>query len=519
MFDTADRPGLCHYQDCSNLALVDGGGLGPCFCCGYQGCALHLGYEHDTCFSILQVIGAVAGAAGPVKVATLALRPGVRSRLDLPPAPEGLRDADLQAATWKYGSMNVHFPVVFEDGAVWQARVKMEDYWPKSLRRAVVEREVATLRACIPSCRGSCRTPHPVFMLVEHVEGITFYKALKTKKWDDPTDVFESVILPDLAAFYIKLTSKPFTEIGCLALAPASTDQVTVGPLQASVNPVFWSAGAMGPFGTNATAWLARIDHVLWLLDQGAIYPPNGDKMHCWGPVASDPVAMYLVHLEARRLVQGCAEMAEAAPTYICHNDDNGDHYLLAEDGRVRGVIDWEMAYTAPLAEVFATNYLWKNGPEGPSRDELRLCDLFVAAGRGDLAAQVKKCRKYHYLRALVGGPHRLVTIDSVWRLRRSFLGDAAGPVPPSLGAWMADRMGELGDDGLLRKIAARVWEGEGGAQAVARQRERYIQQHEAHCQKQKDEAEKAAAKGKEGKQAEDTTSSHDLKGAEESHL
>lgn len=92
-----------------------------------------------------QFLGAVGGAAGPVKAATMALRPGIRSRVELPPAP--VIDSDYNQHGIKHGSMNVHIPVLFEDGVHWMARIKMEDYWPKTLRRAVAEKEVVTLQA------------------------------------------------------------------------------------------------------------------------------------------------------------------------------------------------------------------------------------------------------------------------------------------------------------------------------------------------------------------------------------
>lgn len=191
-----------------------------------------------------------------------------------------------------------------------------------------------------------------MFILSQYVEGVDVRTADRNNTFDNWSKIRNDVVLPDMAAFYYKVVSLPFTGIGSVVRQPAPIDGgegaedaaplFTVGPLVGQVRPMCWSV-SLGPFTTNQDAWVARIDHVLNLLDQGAIYPSNGHTMTLMFAFASDPIVMYLLHLEARKLVLGCEEMAKVEPTYICHDDDNGDHYIMADDGHINGIIDWEL--------------------------------------------------------------------------------------------------------------------------------------------------------------------------------
>lgn len=49
----------------------------------------------------------------------------------------------------------------------------------------------------------------------------------------------------------------------------------------------------------------------------------------------------YLIALEMKTLVEGCAEM-DIGPWYIKHADDRGDLILFDEKGQITGVIDWD---------------------------------------------------------------------------------------------------------------------------------------------------------------------------------
>ncbi|WOO82568.1 uncharacterized protein LOC62_04G006051 [Vanrija pseudolonga] len=521
MFDTVDNPGYCHYTNCKQLAVVDGAGIGPCMS------RLPDPDDKDKSDWLIMTrfqtaarfLGAVGGAAGPIKAATMALRPGIRSRVELPPAP--VIDSDYNQHGIKHGSMNVHIPIIFEDGVRWMARIKMEDYWPKSLRRAVAEKEVATLQALhsvAPEFVPDAWMPPNINPSVD------VRTADRNKTFENRSKLYNDVILPDMAAFYYKVVSLPFTGIGSVVRQPAVTNGgeggegvdsaaplFTVGPLRGQVRPMYWST-SLGPFTTNQDAWVARIDLVLDLLDQGAIYPSNGHTMQSMFSFASDPIVTYLLHLEARKLVLGCEEMAKVEPTYICHDDDNGDHYIMADDGHIKGIIDWELAYTAPLAEMLATKYAGRDELE-LSATEMRLLELFTAAGRTDLADALKGCRKYHKLKAVVGRGSKFLDIDHIWSLRQAFLGDEAGDMPESLDVWVAAKKEELKDDPLLQKIQSRISESD--AEAILKARNDAKKEMEAR-QKRKDAAEKAAKekaeKEKEGNSAKDEAK----KGAED---
>lgn len=78
------------------------------------------------------------------------------------------------------------------------------------------------------------------------------------------------------------------------------------------------------------------------------------------------------------------------------------------------------------------------HGSDALSVPEKMLHDEFVALGRTDLAQAVAGCHKYMRLHYLLGSilAHadivRVLNFTQVWYLRRSFLGELAGPEPKS---------------------------------------------------------------------------------------
>jgi len=159
----------------------------------------------------------------------------------------------------------------------------------------------------------------------------------------------------DFAAFFIGLEKARFSGVGslCAPATPEGGDNVTsildslppVGPI---FHPwtTFASAHPLGPFKTSAEHYLAKINHCLRLIADGLM---NRDfeslgRPTWMEPEECNPVLAYCVYLEMRHLVSGCKEMHEEGPTYIKHGDDDQcNHLLIADDGSLVAVLDWEL--------------------------------------------------------------------------------------------------------------------------------------------------------------------------------
>lgn len=88
--------------------------------------------------------------------------------------------------------------------------------------------------------------------------------------------------------------------------------------------------------------------------------------------------------------------------------------------------------------------------------------DIFIERGHPDLAAAVTGSRKYIRLRELFQDVlhfhmlDRLLSYDTIWRLRRSFLQDQAGPRPLNWVAWYNEaKARHKNHEGLLRVLTA----------------------------------------------------------------
>lgn len=129
---------------------------------------------------------------------------------------------------------------------------------------------------------------------------------------------------------FIDIGNHPYEGVG--SLHPDG-----VGPLLLTHTNVFASAHPLGPFATVQEAYLAQIDHCLPLIGKGLMHGPSTHS-------DAGPVPAYCMYLEMRSLVAGCTEMVTPGPTFIKHGDeDTGNHLLVAPDGSITAVLDWEL--------------------------------------------------------------------------------------------------------------------------------------------------------------------------------
>jgi hypothetical protein len=131
-----------------------------------------------------------------------------------------------------------------------------------------------------------------------------------------------------IAKWFITLAKVSFDRVGSLAFT-ANQAEVTIGPCIDQVNLSDAPPYFQGPFDTAMARYVSHYNTIMLQILQGR-RAPKGRELE-----------LYLVALEIKTLVEGCAEM-NVGPWYIKHAEDRGDHILFDEDGQITGVIDWD---------------------------------------------------------------------------------------------------------------------------------------------------------------------------------
>jgi hypothetical protein len=150
----------------------------------------------------------------------------------------------------------------------------------------------------------------------------------------------DKITIASLAQHFIDLEKLTFPSFGSLhpiATNPShhsidnstSDSDVTIGPFiryfPISQAPPYFT----GPFKSAKQMYLTYLDIMLEQTRQEKRYAPIHE------------IEGYLALLDARVLVDECKELDEGLG-YIKHGDDKGDHFMVDEEGRLTGVIDWE---------------------------------------------------------------------------------------------------------------------------------------------------------------------------------
>ncbi|CAK9783804.1 unnamed protein product [Cutaneotrichosporon oleaginosum] len=388
----------------------------------------------------------------PIVADALALRPEATSAsLELPTIPEYMKE--YRGHIKWMGYRNIALTLTFNDGVRWLARVRLNDIYTPAVRRSIMLSEYATLTA-LQEALGKLvpRVWLPpqdssndfTYMFMEFVEGKSlhaFFDAQAIHQMAPPV----KAAVGDYADIMIKLAKRSFTGVG--SLYPTQPSGFTVGPVLSDIRG---SVPTIGPFRISQDLHLARIDHYLNMVQVTPLRPPE---------LAGNPVRIlrYLVALELRDLVRGCAEMAREGATYIKHTDDAA-HNMLGVDGRINAIIDWEMALIVPFADAFSAPLAFLPLDEttleqnGLTKAEEALVSELEGRGRPDIANAVRGGRKYHCLLRLVDGPAIPgaaggITLGSIWGTRLAFQGLEAGEKPASLEDWYADALAQYANE------------------------------------------------------------------------
>jgi len=154
-------------------------------------------------------------------------------------------------------------------------------------------------------------------------------------------DMARGSILPPLAYrrnfvesyadFSIQVASLSYDLIGSLTLGDDGKS-FSVGPWFAmhGVSSIS-SPYAPGPFKTMRDRYVEHIDRILDMTRRGLLGRAR-------------PLLFYLIHLVAKSLVLGCAELAkEEDKFYLRQPDAREDQYMTDSDGNITAVLDWEL--------------------------------------------------------------------------------------------------------------------------------------------------------------------------------
>nr|XP_018265027.1 uncharacterized protein I303_03209 [Kwoniella dejecticola CBS 10117]OBR87185.1 hypothetical protein I303_03209 [Kwoniella dejecticola CBS 10117] len=379
-----------------------------------------------------------------------------------------------------FGGINVHFPMVFDDGIKWLIRIRQADNGipPLAILDTTARSEVCTLQVVksfglpVPGAwmpehhlfrdeannHGSSDHLSICYFFCEYMEGasLSMPNLMPKNCWD--ANEQDRKIIEDYAKHQIEMSNHPllFTEIGCLfPSASAEPDMKTqVGPLAS-----LWGLNYVdpprypGPFKPNKERYLAQIDIALSNLTR------ETDQNHC--------LNAYLWHLTLRELVETCAELSEeVSEVYVRHADDKGDILKGTEEGRITAIFDWEMAYVTTKAEAFSSpifcylTYVNYEDQEVYTVREHMLIEYYKKSSRPDLAECVRRGKKYQMLSTIgrFQGWYKMLCYP--WALMDAFEETKPDSLRPPLytsKAWtiyMVDRYkNDQGLQGILKEL------------------------------------------------------------------
>ncbi|GAB0135247.1 hypothetical protein EsDP_00003592 [Epichloe bromicola] len=301
---------------------------------------------------------------------------------------------DRETRTSVMGGMNYHIEVRFEDGIVWIARIRRRNATspPAALRDYIIQSEVATLMLLkhtkVPAPEVydfALETPNNTvgvgYILMQKLPG-------KSLGWSTATKEQRRKVMIQLADIFIELRKYPFPLLG--SLDNPGTSHVGAYAQESLTNFVKSKMCTTGPFSSLREYYISSIQLILDLIVQDEIY-------------SQQAVDAYLIHrflLDLVPLVLPSAQNEDAF--YLKHADDKGDHILVDEQFNITGIIDWELAHTAPASLAFNSpvGFLpiadFYKGKNSLGDDEVVFAQLLEEKGRQDLAQSVWNGRLQH---------------------------------------------------------------------------------------------------------------------------
>jgi len=250
---------------------------------------------------------------------------------------------------------NVHVVLTFDDGVKWLARIKqsLDTSPPLHVQKIDKLSEVATFRVLheagilVPQVWNP---PHhdsqsdlsagiAVIKLISGGDLNYFFVEFATGQaykgfhgWQSitraPTD-HELVIIESYAKFQMSLEKLTFHSIGSPTFD--ANGKVIIGPVVSDIAPLAEPPFYLGPFASLRDRYIAYFDTVMTAILEDRWCAPDRS------------LPTYQAMLEAKRLVEGCKELAEeGGPFYMKHGEAKCDHFLLNDDGEITATLDWE---------------------------------------------------------------------------------------------------------------------------------------------------------------------------------
>ena len=298
------------------------------------------------------------------------------------------------------GGQNCHVDFEFEDGAVWLARIRLDDPLlpPKPTQTCVFWSEVATLKFLeeinVPTPKiyayAADSSSNPVgtsYILMEKLPGAPL-------QWDETTSKQKTKVMSRLVDIFLELEKNPFQSNGSLRC------NHDVPEVSGFAQPTLFSSPeqTLGPFTTLESSLRAIILQQQDQIISGELSSLAEDKYvsHCWRRDKISEVTKY------------CHDYGP--DFFIKHYDDKGDHILVDADFNITGIIDWEFASAEPKALAFSTPcMLWPvrdfyNGKNDLSAEEIEFAEMFEARGRADIGKIVRESRKMQRFTFFNGG-------------------------------------------------------------------------------------------------------------------
>lgn len=318
------------------------------------------------------------------------------------PGPTHCRDKATRSSVM--GGMNYHIELAFDDGVKWIARVRRLNASspPPALRNYILQSEAATLkflaRTSVPAPRvfdfaledDPSNLVGVGYILMEKLPG-------KSLQWHDATADQKQKVMDKLSDTFIELRKHPLNLLGSLD-RPDDPEAGHVGPFARESLTSFTQAGEMrtiGPLSSWDDYYTSSLRIILDLILHEEMY-------------SEQAVDAYLIHRYLLDLLPsiltppGASKQGSQEEYFLKHADDKGDHILVDDDFNITGIIDWEWAYTAPLAQAFNSPIGllpvadFYDGASGLGEDEMFFARLLEEKGHQDLAGCVRRGRLQH---------------------------------------------------------------------------------------------------------------------------
>jgi len=373
-----------------------------------------------------------------------ALRNGMHCTISLPTANEAYFNFDI------LGGCNYHASIHFEDGKSWLARFRLPNHNAPPLQERNFDRrsEFATYRSLagtsIPVSQvydfADDEDPaNPVgagYILLEKLPG-------KPMTWYNATEVQKESFSRQLADIYIDLEQHPFDVLGRLHPI-ATTRQPEVGPAFFDYNPN-GELLSFGPFKHSSDYYTALIERRINLIKSGEIS-------------TSAPVDLYLVY---KTLLDHAPQQEEPAPPFFLRHVDSRDaNFLIDDDYKITGIIDWELAILAPKSSAFQSpllmydlGELYQEGLSTPSEDERRFARILREdKGRDDLALLAAQKMNFRFEQCIETDPHEWETF---LQLFAGWSKAVTGMTTFDWDSWRKEALNKYGDGALAGRTAS----------------------------------------------------------------